>query len=107
MEPLSSEEYDRLMNFGAHTPEDEDADKYLWRYHCEAPPKFIDVWLEIYEKGQLVEKCETMDTCSGGSCEPAIPGNGDARNIKKWNKTKRGKGSVCSLQALLFLPSLT
>ncbi len=62
MEPLSSEEYDRLMNFGAHTPEDEDADKYLWRYHCEAPPKFIDVWLEIYEKGQLVEKCETMDT---------------------------------------------
>ncbi len=62
MEPLSSEEYDRLMHFGAHTPEDEDADKYLWRYHCEAPPKFIDVWLEIYEKGQLVEKCETMDT---------------------------------------------
>jgi len=62
MEPLSSEEYDQLKNFGSPTPEDRGADKYLWRYHCEAPPKFIDVWLEIYEKGQLVEKRETMDT---------------------------------------------
>lgn len=62
IESLSSAEYDQLINFGASTPEDQDADKYLWRYHCEASPKFIDVWLEIYEKGKLVEKCETMDT---------------------------------------------
>ena len=62
MEPLSSEEYDQLKHFGSPTPEDRDADKYLWRYHCDAPPKFVDVWLEVYVKGQLVEKRETMDT---------------------------------------------
>lgn len=58
--------YFDTINFRAPTEEREDLEPYFFRYSCEAIPKVVDIWAEIYENGKLIDRVETLNTNSKG-----------------------------------------
>lgn len=50
-EPVSSDYYDQMKNYGVPGEDEKSAEKFLFRYRCEKIPESADAWIEIYENG--------------------------------------------------------
>lgn len=62
LEPVSSDYYDQMKNYGVPREDEESAEKFLFRYRCEKIPESVDAWIEIYENGKLIDTLEQKNT---------------------------------------------